>query len=51
MACNGLDQRRHFGGNQLNLFPAAFNGCRQENRRLAWALKGSAGNIGGLAFR
>ena len=24
--------------------------CRQENRRLAWALKGSAGNIGGLAL-
>ena len=40
MACNVLDQRRHLGGNQLNLFPAAFNGLQAGKQTLGLGFKG-----------
>ena len=51
MACNGLDQRRHFGGNQLNLFPAAFNGLQEGKQTLGLGFKGFSRKYWWLGFQ
>ena len=51
MACNVLDQRRHFGGNQLNLFPAAFNGLQAGKQTLGLGFKGFSRKYWWLGFQ